>query len=933
VLVVDDAHLLDPESAALVHHLAVRHEARLVVTVRDGEPAPDAVVALWKDDLLRRLEVPPLAHEDLARVLRSALSGHVEARAVRRLTAVAGGDLRMVEELVLAGTLTRKDGVWGWRGDPAVNGRVRELVANRLGELDAAEWDALTYLAFGAPLKPGTLARLAGPETVERLEARGLLTCAGGAPYAEVIRAMCGPVRAMRVQRTLAEAEPGDPRAALWRLDGGLPGDPEALTTACRTAMAALDVPLAVRLARAATAAGADENALAAALGHPPVTHPTTAGTPGVDPPNAPLAPSDGSSPDHRDPPAAGHPTGTLGMEPRNATLERPDARPGDTGPQPAHQAPPALRPGHATTTTGAGRNEPAASLGRPHDAPAGEAAGGSRTTTGAAHMNPPNATLEPPDDRLGDTDPHASRQAPPALRPGRATEAVEAGHDARAGTLGRPYEPSGGDATSSEASGGGRRSATAEGGRPPAVRLGRAAGARAAVLGLEDPRGPHGGAGRRLRDEHVRLTAAVLAGDLTAEPLLGADAGWDVAAAAYCGERARLHRLRGEVRQALACGRDGVWRLPGGPAAFAGQCLGELAHAAALLGDAAAARRALAEAEERTPSALRHVETAAELAAPWAEAAAGEQAAAVRRALAAADRAEDAEVLLFSLHSAVRLDAAEAVAERLRRLADAARPDAAPVDAVTTGTRANAAHVSATPTDTTVRDASPGNPTPPHAALAGVAVANASNGASVSPTFADATSTNATSVSATFANTTSANTTSPDATSANATSVSAASADAATAGGALAGLFARHAEACVREDGGALQAVAREFEGLGLTLYAAEAQAQAARAYRRAGEHRRAKAAAAAGWTLSLRCEGARTPALAELTAPELTLRQLEIARLAAAGLSNRAIAERLTVSIRTVANHLCGAYERLGVNDRDGLARLLAGLERRVA
>lgn len=145
--------------------------------------------------------------------------------------------------------------------------------------------------------------------------------------------------------------------------------------------------------------------------------------------------------------------------------------------------------------------------------------------------------------------------------------------------------------------------------------------------------------------------------------------------------------------------------------------------------------------------------------------------------------------------------------------------------------------------------------------------------------------------------------------------------------------LFARHAEAAAAGDGAALTAVARELEALGLVLYAAEAHAQAARAHRRTGEHRRASAAAAAGWALAHRCEGARTPALAGLTAPELTLRQLEIARLAAAGLSNRAIAERLTVSIRTVANHLCAAYERLGVNDRAGLARLLSGLDRRVA
>jgi DNA-binding CsgD family transcriptional regulator len=212
--------------------------------------------------------------------------------------------------------------------------------------------------------------------------------------------------------------------------------------------------------------------------------------------------------------------------------------------------------------------------------------------------------------------------------------------------------------------------------------------------------------------------------------------------------------------------------------------------------------------------------------------------------------------VALFSLHSAVRLGAAEAVAGRLRRLAD--------------GTLANAG-----PTDRTLQNAALMNGTPASGLPAKAAFTNAT----------------------------------------------------------LVVLFARHAEACAGDDGGALHAVALEFEVLGLTLYAAEAQAQAARAYRRGGEHRPAKAAAAAGWALSRRCEGARTPALAELTAPELTLRQLEIARLAAAGLSNRAIAERLTVSIRTVANHLCAAYERLGVNDRAGLARLLAGLERHVA
>ena len=51
---VDDAHLLDGLSAHVVHQLAQTRGPRLVVTVRTGEPEPDAVTALWKDGLLAR---------------------------------------------------------------------------------------------------------------------------------------------------------------------------------------------------------------------------------------------------------------------------------------------------------------------------------------------------------------------------------------------------------------------------------------------------------------------------------------------------------------------------------------------------------------------------------------------------------------------------------------------------------------------------------------------------------------------------------------------------------------------------------------------------------------------------------------------------------------------------------------------------------------
>ncbi|MER6710289.1 LuxR family transcriptional regulator [Streptomyces sp. NPDC000877] len=137
-----------------------------------------------------------------------------------------------------------------------------------------------------------------------------------------------------------------------------------------------------------------------------------------------------------------------------------------------------------------------------------------------------------------------------------------------------------------------------------------------------------------------------------------------------------------------------------------------------------------------------------------------------------------------------------------------------------------------------------------------------------------------------------------------------------------LSGVFARHADALTRADGPALDEVAEELERRGFTLFAAEAHAQAVGAHRdpRAARYARTRAVA-----LARRCQGARTPALSGLVLGELTARQRQIVTLAAAGLSNRQIAERLTLSIRTVGNHLYSAYARLGANDRGALPWLL--------
>lgn len=144
---------------------------------------------------------------------------------------------------------------------------------------------------------------------------------------------------------------------------------------------------------------------------------------------------------------------------------------------------------------------------------------------------------------------------------------------------------------------------------------------------------------------------------------------------------------------------------------------------------------------------------------------------------------------------------------------------------------------------------------------------------------------------------------------------------------GPVVGLYARHAAATASGDAEALDAVGAEFEALGLMLSAADAAAQAASQHDRAGRRRRSTESAARALRLAERCGGAKTPALESAAKPlPVTSREREIAVLVAEGMSNREIAERLTLSVRTVEGHLYRACIKLDVTDRDQLARVVS-------
>jgi DNA-binding CsgD family transcriptional regulator len=276
---VDDAHLLDESSAALTHLLATTEQTFVLATLRSGEPAPDSVVALWKDGLAERLEIHPLPIHEVEKLLAAALGGPVDGATVHLLQKRTEGNALFLREVVLggleAGVFHREEGVWRLSGPLPPSSRLIEIIEARLGYLEDPARRALALLALGEPLEVEIL-QVAHPSVdLEALEGRALVhvqqegrRLSARLPhplYGEVLRARLSPLGARASARALADALKATGirrredvlRLATWSLEGGSPLSAEVMLTAATTARQRYDFPLAERLASAAVEAGA----------------------------------------------------------------------------------------------------------------------------------------------------------------------------------------------------------------------------------------------------------------------------------------------------------------------------------------------------------------------------------------------------------------------------------------------------------------------------------------------------------------------------------------------------------------------------------------------------------------------------------------------------------------------------------------------------
>lgn len=284
VLAVDDVQLLDELSIFVLHQIVQRGAAKVLLTVRGGDPIPPAVHEVWRIGQFERIDLQPLSIDDTTALLSATLCGPVDPSAAQRLWRLTRGNLlylrNIVEQEVADRRIIRRDGYWRWLGDPVMPPGLIELIECRIGALPATVSDVVDVVAIGEPIELTHLRRIADPAAIEDADARALITLepSDGDVQVRLAHPLYGEVRRRRAPSTrlrrlrgLVAAELGTchgsddiqvvVRRATLSLDSDLTPDPDLLLSAAHGAVWLADLPLADRLGDAAFRAGAGAEA------------------------------------------------------------------------------------------------------------------------------------------------------------------------------------------------------------------------------------------------------------------------------------------------------------------------------------------------------------------------------------------------------------------------------------------------------------------------------------------------------------------------------------------------------------------------------------------------------------------------------------------------------------------------------------------------
>lgn len=291
VIVVDDAQHLDPLSALLIQQLAVDGPAKLIVTIQNRLATSDAVTALWKEQLLLRLDLEPFTRQQTGELIAAVLPGDVDPRAVGELHRFSSGSplyLRGVLNAALDdGVLACDHGRWRLHGQLRASADLHALISSRFDTLTPDERDVVEVVSTAEVLHWDVLEAVCDLDAIGRMERRGAvqvlndvactLVQPGHPIIGEVARSRCSKVRTRQINSQLATLLAAHLRSpangsvpdvrgriqlARFMVGGDVPADPDAIADAAAGAVTMSNLALGEELAQYAVDHGAGMSAV-----------------------------------------------------------------------------------------------------------------------------------------------------------------------------------------------------------------------------------------------------------------------------------------------------------------------------------------------------------------------------------------------------------------------------------------------------------------------------------------------------------------------------------------------------------------------------------------------------------------------------------------------------------------------------------------------
>lgn len=271
VLFVDNAHDLDELSTMMVAQLCAGGHVLLLAACVDLPNLGSDIMGLWKDDLLRRVDLGPFDFRETAYSLAQEYGGHFSHTAARALWNASGGNPlflhSLAREQIKLGTIVRHGDSWVLGDKPvALAGEIRDVLKARLNRLSPGQRDVFELLSLAGALPLQTLMSVSRAQDIDTLQERTLIRVSHDHPpmvgiasrvTAGIVASVVPPGRSAELRRRLGavlqDLDLGKcvgSTAVAWALDCGEEVDARLALAAARTANKASDPQSALRFAR-----------------------------------------------------------------------------------------------------------------------------------------------------------------------------------------------------------------------------------------------------------------------------------------------------------------------------------------------------------------------------------------------------------------------------------------------------------------------------------------------------------------------------------------------------------------------------------------------------------------------------------------------------------------------------------------------------------